>query len=56
MKKKVCLFGLSADPPTGESGHVGIVNELIQMNIYDEIRILPVYQHTFAVSIYYIYL
>jgi len=31
MKKRVCLFGLSANPPTGEGGHVGIVRELSQM-------------------------
>lgn len=31
MKRRVCLFGLSANPPTGEGGHVGIVRELSQM-------------------------
>lgn len=48
--KKVCLFGLSGDPPTGESGHVGIVKALIALNVYDEIHILPVFRHTFPVS------
>lgn len=27
-KKHVCLFGLSADPPTGVGGHAGIVRAL----------------------------
>mmetsp|Transcript_22699 Transcript_22699/g.33613 ORF Transcript_22699/g.33613 Transcript_22699/m.33613 type:complete len:320 (+) Transcript_22699:100-1059(+) len=33
MKRRVCLFGLSANPPTGEGGHVGIVRELSQMKM-----------------------
>ncbi|KAL7566910.1 hypothetical protein ACA910_008635 [Epithemia clementina (nom. ined.)] len=28
-RKNVCLFGISADPPTGTAGHVGIVQQLI---------------------------
>ena len=81
-RRYVCLFGISADPPTGTSGHVGIVKQLISyleqqqqedhheqqeqqqveqnMNgnpddhtdpirkVVDEIRILPVYRHTFV--------
>lgn len=47
--KQVCLFGLSGDPPTGESGHVGIVKALSELD-FDQIRVLPVYRHTFAVS------
>ena len=46
-KKRVLLFGLSGNPPTGESGHRGIIQEIEQLNIFDEIWILPVYQHTF---------
>jgi hypothetical protein len=63
------LFGLSADPPPGTGGHVGIVQALTQLRApaqqvnddgdddngggefaFDEIRVLPVYRHTYAVS------
>lgn len=50
--KKVCLFGLSANPP--HLGHVGIVKALSKLKCddeeeeqFDEIRILPVYTHMF---------
>jgi len=49
-KRRVCLFGLSADPPTGTGGHVGIVRKLSTLSEFDEIRVLPVYRHTYAVS------
>jgi len=83
---RVCLFGTSANPPTGEGGHTGIVRILSEMKInneeeppsnqdnedvqdddknssssnnnndeagegpwaFHEIRVLPVYQHTFS--------
>jgi hypothetical protein len=48
-RRTVCLFGLSADPPTGAQGHVGIVRALQQMNEWDEIWVLPVYRHAFMV-------
>jgi hypothetical protein len=64
--RNVCLFGLSADPPTGTGGHVGIVQALTLLRApaqqqddgddgvgyfaFDEIRVLPVYRHTYAVS------
>lgn len=44
----IALFGLSANPPTGESGHVGIVRALVQTGRFDEIWILPVYQHMYS--------
>lgn len=47
----ICLFGLSGDPPTGCGGHVGIVNAVQQMNYFDEIWIIPVYRHMYAVRI-----
>jgi len=55
--RRVCLFGLSGDPPTGHGGHLGIVRALQRMTkdddsqtwAFDEIRILPVYRHTFSV-------
>jgi nicotinic acid mononucleotide adenylyltransferase len=49
-RRQVCLFGTSADPPTGEGGHVGIVKALVGTGDYDEVRIIPVYSHSFAVS------
>jgi len=48
-RKQVCLFGLSADPPTGQGGHLGIVQHLVSMG-FDEVRILPVYRHMYGVS------
>lgn len=65
MVRKVCLFGLSADPPTGYGGHVGIVQALAALprnaaasklldskddnDAFDEIRVVPVYRHTYSV-------
>jgi len=46
-RKQVCLFGLSADPPTGDCGHRGIVSHLAHMEEFDEVRVLPVYSHFF---------
>lgn len=46
-RRRVCLFGLSGDPPT--VGHLGIVRALTRLD-FDEIRVIPVYQHMFAVS------
>ena len=48
-RRSVCLFGLSGDPPTGEGGHVGIARALSKLTEFDQIRILPVYRHNFAV-------
>jgi nicotinic acid mononucleotide adenylyltransferase len=50
-KMNVCLFGLSGDPPTGRSGHMGIVNAVTEMNFFDEIWIIPVYRHMYVVRI-----
>ena len=46
-KSKVCLFGTSANPPTGEGGHTGIIRALSALN-FDEIRVIPVYRHSFS--------
>lgn len=46
--RKVALFGLSANPPTGHSGHLGIVRFLVETGLFDEVWVLPVYQHMFA--------
>ena len=48
-KKRILLFGTSADPPTGEGGHVGIAKALSALvpEYCDEVRILPVYRHSF---------
>jgi nicotinic acid mononucleotide adenylyltransferase len=48
-RKRVCLFGTSADPPTGHGGHLGIVTHLASMEEFDEVRVLPVYSHMFEV-------
>ncbi|GAX20118.1 hypothetical protein FisN_17Lh071 [Fistulifera solaris] len=43
--RHIALYGLSADPPTGHGGHVGIVQALV--DLFDEVHILPVYRHTY---------
>ena len=42
---RVCVYGLSANPPTGEGGHATIVAHLRRM--FDEVWVLPVYRHAF---------
>ena len=46
-KTRVLLFGLSGNPPTGDSGHRGIIKYICNYKLFDEIWILPVYAHTF---------
>lgn len=53
--KTVALFGFSANPPTGEGGHVGIVTWLLQAplpeldgDVVDEVWALPVFAHRFT--------
>lgn len=47
--RRVCLFGTSANPPTGKGGHAGIVSFLAShSNNYDEVRVIPVYRHMFS--------
>ena len=45
--KSVCIFGLSANPPTGLLGHQGIVKLLVSLGKYDEIWVCPVFHHAF---------
>jgi len=44
-KKKICIFGTSANPPT--LGHRDIVAYLASLVEFDEIIVLPVYEHMF---------
>eukprot|EP00553_Chaetoceros_curvisetus_P003568 CAMPEP_0204629914 /NCGR_PEP_ID=MMETSP0717-20131115/19180_1 /ASSEMBLY_ACC=CAM_ASM_000666 /TAXON_ID=230516 /ORGANISM="Chaetoceros curvisetus" /LENGTH=58 /DNA_ID=CAMNT_0051646983 /DNA_START=22 /DNA_END=195 /DNA_ORIENTATION=- len=54
--RRICLFGLSADPPTGKGGHMSIVQYLSNLKSpldetqleFDEVRVLPVYRHMFS--------
>lgn len=46
-KNRVCIFGLSGDPPTGTLGHQGIVQLLVNLQYYSEIWVLPVYVHAY---------
>lgn len=46
--EKIAVFGLSANPPTGDTGHLGIIKYFVQTNLFSEIWVLPVYQHMFA--------
>jgi len=45
---RICLFGTSANPPTGNKGHMGVIQALVELQKFDEVRILPVYRHTFS--------
>ena len=45
-RREVLLFGLSANPPTGLKGHMGVVKYF--RLLYDEIWLLPVYQHIYS--------
>ncbi|KAG7397042.1 hypothetical protein PHYBOEH_001320 [Phytophthora boehmeriae] len=45
-RREVLLFGLSANPPTGLQGHMGVVSHC--RSLYDEIWLLPVYQHIYS--------
>jgi nicotinate-nucleotide adenylyltransferase len=48
-RMRVLLFGLSANPPTGLSGHAGIVRwAATEAKDVDEVWVLPVYRHAFA--------
>jgi nicotinic acid mononucleotide adenylyltransferase len=44
-KKKKCIFGTSANPPT--KAHRNIIAFLASLNEFDEILVLPVYEHMF---------
>jgi nicotinic acid mononucleotide adenylyltransferase len=46
--KDIALFGLSGNPPTGESGHAGIVRYLVQSGRFHEVWVLPVFRHQFS--------
>lgn len=54
--KNIVLFGLSANPPTGEGGHAGIVRWAAQKAGFDafdgqpadQVWVLPVYRHAFS--------
>tara|TARA_B110000977_G_scaffold88331_1_gene117402 strand:- start:23770 stop:24705 length:936 start_codon:yes stop_codon:yes gene_type:complete len=43
---KICVYGLSANPPTGVGGHCSIVRHL--QSQFDEVWILPVYRHVYS--------
>jgi nicotinic acid mononucleotide adenylyltransferase len=46
--KRIALFGLSANPPTGLSGHQGVVRLLTHCGQFDEVWVLPVYAHIYS--------
>lgn len=47
LGNRVAVFGISANPPTGKCGHVGIVRYLVQSAEFSEVWILPVYKHMY---------
>src|SRR5690242_15636761 len=44
-RKRVLIFGTSANPPTGRGGHTEIVRDA---STHDEVWVLPVYRHAYA--------
>ncbi|CAN0395978.1 unnamed protein product, partial [Scytosiphon promiscuus] len=36
------------NPPTGRDGHSGMVDYFVNLGRFDEIWVLPVYQHMFS--------
>lgn len=46
--RKIAIFGLSANPPTYQQGHYGMIQTLVAQNLYSHILILPVYEHIFS--------
>ena len=50
--KKVLVFGLSGNPPTGDGGHRGIARHFSSLigtrGDYEEVWVMPVFQHAFA--------
>jgi len=44
----VAVYGMSADPPTDVGGHGSVVRALVKTGSFDEILIVPVYEHAFA--------
>ena len=50
--KKVLLFGLSGNPPTGDGGHRGIARHFAALAgvraDFEQVWVMPVFQHAFA--------
>lgn len=44
--RRIGIFGLSANPPTNELGHLGVVRAFV--NLFDELWVVPVYVHPFS--------
>lgn len=47
LKPRVSVVGFSANPPTDDTGHGGMIKHLVESTEYDEIWLLPVYKHMF---------
>ena len=47
-KSRIGIFGTSANPPTGDAGHCGLLRYMVSTGKFDEIWVLPVYIHMFA--------
>jgi nicotinate (nicotinamide) nucleotide adenylyltransferase len=46
-EQQIAIFGGSFNPPTGETGHVGIIKKIVENGEFDQVWILPVYSHVF---------
>ena len=47
-QRDVAVFGVSGNPPTGDTGHEGIVKYLVRSRKFDEVWVLPVFRHQFS--------
>lgn len=48
MARRVLLFGTSANPPTGATGHMGMLAHCRAALGFDEVWLVPVYQHIYS--------
>jgi nicotinic acid mononucleotide adenylyltransferase len=46
-KVRICLYGISSNPPTGLGGHQGVIRFLAKSGLFDQIWVLPVYKHMY---------
>ncbi|CAM9143799.1 unnamed protein product, partial [Heterosigma akashiwo] len=55
--KRILLFGLSGNPPTGKGGHLSLVSYFVQNSTkknksegcrWDEVWVMPVYSHMYS--------
>lgn len=48
--RRVAIFGLSANPPTGAGGHADIVRSIAHSGRFNEVWAVPVYRHPYTTA------